>query len=275
MKKLAVLVAILPAVFGCEAIWNNGPTQLLRDIFEISEIDNVDDLKFVTQQANFRWIRPKGYERWHIYSILNDSQREKLTKIIKKSALAKAKMPTKKHYHAVVVLGATTARVKNRMEFLMQLANHGVTWDKVFLLGSTRDLNVGTEQDQRMAIFLKKMGSAETEMFMMQYLWSQINKPKFCASIPVISIQSGNRADGTRANTEDSLVEMAKNIDSAQGKNILFISNNPYICYQDAVAKKILNSFGVSVETVGEGMSSEESMENVLDTVAKCLTKMN
>ncbi|MEI6628123.1 MAG: hypothetical protein WCN27_01775 [Alphaproteobacteria bacterium] len=157
MKKLAVLVAILPAVFGCEAIWNNGPTQLLRDIFEISEIDNVDDLKFATQQANFRWIRPKGYERWHIYSILNDSQREKLTKIIKKSALAKAKMPTKKHYHAVVVLGATTARVKKRMEFLMQLANHGVTWEKVFLLGSTRDLNVGTEQGQRMEIFLKNL----------------------------------------------------------------------------------------------------------------------
>ncbi len=275
MKELAVLIAFLPAVFGCEAIWNNGPTQLLRDIFEITEIDNVEDFKFATQQANFRWIRPKGYERWHIYSILNDSQRAKLTKIINKSALAKAKMPTKKHYHAVVVFGATTTRVKTRMEFLMKLANQGVTWDKVFLLGSTRDLNTGPDHDQKMAIFLKMMGEAETEMVMLEYLWKQLNKPKFCLNIPVISIQSGNRSDGTRANTEDTLVEMVKKIENAQGKNILFISNNPYICYQDAVAKKVLNSFGVLVETVGEAMVSGESMENVLDTTASCLTNIN
>ena len=275
MKKLAIMVALLPGVFGCEAIWNNGPTQLLKDIFKITEIDNVNDFKFATQQANFRWIRPTGYERWNIYSILNDSQRARLTKIIKSSALAKAKMPTKKHYHAVVVLGATTSRVKTRMEFLMKLANYGVTWDKIFLLGSTRDLNTGTDQDQKMAVFLRRMSAAETEIGMMQYLWSQINKPKFCSGIPVVSIQSGQRADGTRANTETSLVEMAKNIENSQGKSILFISNNPYICYQDAVAKKVLNSFGVLVETVGEAMGSGESMENVLDTVARCLTNMN
>lgn len=275
MKKLAVLIAILPAIFGCEAIWNNGPTQLLKDIFKVTEIDNVDDLKFATQQANFRWIRPKGYERWHIYSILNDSQRAKLTKIIKKSDLAKVKMPTKKHYHAVVVLGATTTRVKTRLEFLMKLANSGVTWDMVFLLGSTRDLNIGNDHDQKMAIFLRMMGVPETESVMMDYLWKQLNKPDFCLNIPVISIQSGNRADGTRANTEDTLIEMVKNIQNTQGKSILFISNNPYICYQDAVAKKVLNSFGVLVETVGDAMDSSESMENVLDTVARCLTNIN
>ncbi len=274
MKKFLLTLVFLPTIFSCEAIWNNGPTQLLKDIFSITEVANVDDLKFATQQANFRWIRPKGLERWHIYSLLDDPQRIKLTKIIKNSALAKVKMPIKKHYDAVVVYGATTSRVKTRIEFLLKLAKQGVTWDKIFLLGSTRDLNTGPDADQQMAKLLKTKGVAETEMAMMQYLWNQAIKQKLCATVPVVSIQSGERPDGTRANTDDTLVDMAKNIDHVKGKNILFISNNPYICYQDAVAKSVLKSHYVAVETVGDAMD-KESMENVLDTIARCLTNIS
>lgn len=289
MKKLAILVFLWPVVFGglvmlvsllpvafggCEAIWHNGPTQLLRDIFKITEIENVDNLEYATKQANFRWIRPKGLERWDIYSILNDFQRSKLTKLIKNSTLAKVKMPTKRHYYAVVILGATTTRVSTRMEFLLKLAKHGVTWDKVFLLGSTRDLNTGPEPDQKMADFLKQRGDPQTEMAMMEYLWTQFNKPKFCQKIAAVSIQAGQRNDSTRANTEDILVKLAQELKDINDKNILFISNNPYICYQDAVVKRILKPYNIITETVGEAMS-EESMENVLDTIARCLTNMS
>ena len=38
-----VLLTLLPAIFSCEAIWNNGPTQLLKDIFEITKIKNSID----------------------------------------------------------------------------------------------------------------------------------------------------------------------------------------------------------------------------------------
>lgn len=273
MKKLLVLLAIFPAIFGCEAIWNNGPTQLLQEIFKITEIDGVDDLKTATKQSNFRWIRPRGLERWHLYSILDESQRAKLTKKIKHSAVAKAKMPTKKHYYAAAVFGATTARVKTRIDFLLRLAKLGITFEKIYLLGSTRDLNTGPEADQQMAGVLKAHGIPMTEMAMMEYLWNQAQKPNSLKTLPVISSSSGQLPDGTRANTDDNLIDMAKNIDDIKGKNILFISNNPYICYQDAVAKRILQSYGATIETVGDAMSAE-SMENVLDTIARCLTNM-
>lgn len=275
MKRLAVLISLLPMAFGCEAIWNNGPTQLLRDIFKITELENVENLEYATKQSNFRWIRPKGLERWHLYSILLDHQRVKLEKIIKNSALAKEKMPTKKHYYAVVILGATTTRVSTRMEFLLKLAKSGVTWEKVFLLGSDRDLNTGPEADQRMAEFLKLRESQETEMAMMEYLWSQFNKPKFCQDMKAISVQAGKRPDGTRANTEDTLIELIKIMGDVKGQTILFISNNPYICYQDAVVKRALKHHNINTETVGDAMSGGESMENVLDTVARCLTNIS
>jgi hypothetical protein len=85
---------------------------------------------------------------------------------------------------------------------------------------------------------------------------------------------SGERPDGTRANTEDTLRDMTKDFGNVQGKNFLFVSNNPYICYQDAVSKKVLGQYGMSIETVGAAMSSGETMENVLDTVARCLTNI-
>lgn len=274
MKKLLVVLVFVSAVFGCEAIWDNGPTQLLKDIFTITETDGVENLDTAVKQSNFRWIRPKGLERWDVYTLFNSIVRSALTKKIKHSAIAKEKMPLKKHYGAVVVYGATTSRVKRRIEFLIHLYNKGVTWDKIYLLGSTRDLKIGNEADQEMSKILKKKELASTEMVMMNELWHQTKMPEKLRTITVVSIQSGERPDGTRANTEDTLVDMVKNGDNVEGKSFLFISNNPYICYQDAVAKRALDQYKVTVETVGEAMTPNETMENVLDTVARCLTNI-
>ncbi len=137
------------------------------------------------------------------------------------------------------------------------------------MLGSTRDLNTGPEEDQQMALVLKAQGLPMTEMAMMEYLWQHSQKPDSLKT--AISSSSGQRPDETRANTDDSLIDMVKNIDSVKGKNILFISNNPYICYQDAVAKSVLKPYDVTIETVGEAMH-DDRMEIVLDTIARCLT---
>ncbi len=261
-------------LFSCEAIWNNGPTQLLKDIFKITDVQGVESLETAVKQSNFRWIRPKGLERWDVYSLLDDMQRTALSKKVKSSSLAKVKMPLKKHYDAIVVLGATVSRVKSRMEFLARIHKDGITCGKIYLLGSTRDLKIGTELDKEMAKKLEEKGAEATEMAMMKEFWQQNVVLKSIEHIPVIAIQSGQRADGTRANTEDTLRDMVKDFGDVQGKSFLFISDNPYICYQDAVSKKVLKSYGANIETVGAAMSSEETMENVLDTVARCLTNV-
>lgn len=274
MKKLLIVPVFIGAVFGCEAIWNNGPTDLLKDIFKITETNGVENLDTAVKQSNFRWIRPKGLERWDVYSLFDTPVRSALAKKIKHSAIAKEKMPLKKHYDAVIVYGATTSRVKGRIGFLIHLYHKGITWDKIYLLGSTRDLKIGNEADQEMAKVLEKKGLAPTEMTMMNELWQETKMPEQLRAISVVSIQSGERSDGTRANTEDTLVDMAKDGNNVAGKSFLFISNNPYICYQDAVAKRTLDQYKVMVETVGEAMTPNETMENVLDTVARCLTNM-
>ncbi len=274
MKKFWVILAFVNTLFCCEAIWNNGPTNLLKDIFTITETNGVETLESAIKQSNFRWIRPKGLERWDVYSLFDNAKRCALTKKINGSALAKEKMPIKKHYDGVVVLGATTSRVKARIEFLIRLHKMGITWDKIYLLGSTRDLKIGNEADQEMAKVLAAKNSVPTEMNMMNDIWQQTTMPESLKAIAVVSIQSGERPDGTRANTEDTLVDMVKGTHNVKGMTFLFISNNPYICYQDAVAKRVLEKYDVVIETVGEAMAPKETMENVVDTVARCLTNI-
>jgi hypothetical protein len=36
MKKFFISLAFASTLFSCETIWNNGPTQLLKDIFTIT-----------------------------------------------------------------------------------------------------------------------------------------------------------------------------------------------------------------------------------------------
>ena len=50
----------------------------------------------------------------------------------------------------------------------------------------------------------------------------------------------------------------------------MLVTNNPYICMHDAVAKKVLEPYEVNVETVGAAMEGEE-LEDVLDSIARCL----
>lgn len=275
MKKILTIIALVNVTFafGCEAIWNNGPTQLLKDIFKITETSGVEQLETAIEQSKFKWVRPKKLELWHVYSVLNRPQRMALTKIIKHSDLAKEKLPQKQHYDAVVVLGAATSRARVRIEFLIKLYKMGTTWDKVYLLGSTRDLRTGKGTDQQMAQILGKNGIAPTEIEMVKYTWQEIQMPESLRDIPVQPIQAGERADGSRAELEDTLAELLKVAGDIQGKNFLFIANNPYICFLDAEAKRVLEKSGVNVETVGEEMRAEP-MENVLDAVVKCLINM-
>jgi hypothetical protein len=274
MKKFFISLAFVSTLFSCETIWNNGPTQLLKDIFRITDTSGVETLESAVKQSNFRWIRPKGFELWDVYSLFDNEQRAKLTEIVKNSSLAKAKLPTKKHYDAVVIFGATTPRVQDRIAFLMKLQQQGITWNKVYLLGSTRNLKIGNDADKEMAKVLETKGAATTEMAMVNEIWQQIPKPDSFKEIPTVSIQSGQQPDGTRASTEDTLREMTKDFGDVKDKDFLFISNNPYIPYQDAVTKKVLGQYGMSIETVGEAMTASTTMENVLVTVARCLTNI-
>ena len=87
MKKLLLLLLLLLTKhnsFSCNAIWkagaenDSGPTQLLKDIFEITNIKNNGSLENAVRQTQFKWLRPQFMERWHHYRLLDKGQKEAL-----------------------------------------------------------------------------------------------------------------------------------------------------------------------------------------------------
>lgn len=273
MKKILFLLAFLPAIFGCEMLWNKGPTQLLEEIFKIVKIKNGSDLENAISQSTSKWIRPKFMASWHAYSLLDRKQRTELSDLLKRSDLTKGKMPRLKHYDAVVIIGCSATHVQNRINFLIKLHNLGITFDKIYLLGLRSDLKIGADADEKMAPTFNKEKAVLEKITKVEYLWHQTPKPESLKSIPFKSFKTRKDSGSTKTSTE-AILELMLSDECAKGKNFLFISNSHNICYHDAMVKKALEPYEACIETVGDAMMQDETTEKALVSVAKCLFHM-
>ncbi len=280
MKKLFLLLLLLTEqnAFCCDVIWktgerdDSGPTQLLKDIFKITNIKNNGNLENAVKQTQFRWLRPKLMERWHHYRLLDRGQKRDLETLIKDSIFTKEKMPERKHYDAIILCCGWSAVIQIRIDFLVKIYKQGITFDKFYLLGCERKLEIGPDEEKKLIPLLKQENIALEETEMIEYLWQQTDMPESLKTFPIKLYKANKRSDGVRLTLCDALMVMVSNAKITKGENFLLITNNPYICMHDAVAKKILGPYGINVETVGAAMDMEkESLENVLDSIARCL----
>lgn len=269
---LALALCFSSQIIACEALWNNGPSQLLREIFTALELQGVDNLETAREAAKKHLMRPKDKERWEVYKTVSDAQKEQLRPLLFDSAMVKRVLPSRSDYDAAAVFGATITRVTNRLEYLCKLLANGLKVQTIYLLGSDRDLRAGNLDDQSYAIKLVNRGIEPSEMQMMICLWENLKQkyPKL-QDMRVILIKANKKPNGKRASTIDNLEAMLKLNQNISNQHILFISNNPYIAYQDSVCKKVLQKTGVIFETVGDAASTNETVENILDSIAMTL----
>lgn len=276
MKKILLLLVLLPATFACNAIWkvgpaaDSGPTQLLKDIFTITKIKNDDNLENIIKQTSFKWLRPKFMERWHSYCLLDRGQKRELAKLIKNSVFYKEKLPKRKHYDALFLCCGLCCNMQKRIDFLIKLHNQGITFDKIYLLGTTHHLRNGHDEEKKLVPILNQKNINLNEMAMAEYLWQQTPMPDSLRLIPVESFKAVRHSDGFSSKMHCALKVMVNSIKITKGKSFLFVTNNPYICMHDAIAKNALAPYEVNVETVGAAMESEQ-LEVVLGRIARCL----
>ena len=269
---VSLVICAFHNIYGCEAIWNKGPSELLMNIFKVLEVDSVSDLAAAKELSHKKMKRPKDKERWDNYQTVTDLQKEKLKLILFNSALTIRVTPSKNVYDAVTVFGATLSRVKNRLNYFVELMNNGLVFKTVYLLGSDRDLRSGNLEDQIYSNQLVQKGINPTEMQMMICVWEDMKeKHSALKEVRVIFVEARKKRDGNRPGTIDTLEAMVKLAQDTKGKSFLFVSNNPYIAYQDAVCKQFFKNHGAIVETVGDAASENESIENILDSVAMTL----
>lgn len=269
--KLLILLMFLPGVFCSEVIWKNGPTDLLREIFKITEIKNADDLESVTSQCTSKWLRPRFMTKWHKYSLLDNRKKEKLIKLIKSSELAKERPPTRKHYDAVIIMGYSKDHLQKRIDYLIKLFEQGIVFDKIYLLGSTRKLKISTEFEQSVA------PNFSNKNILIEDLWAQTNKSELLKKIPFEIIKVHKISTQFGATSEKLLKTVMERYNGeTKGRKFLIIADGHSAGSRASLAESVLEPYQVELDTVWQASSIDyETIEDMLVGIAKCLLHLS
>jgi len=260
------------------------PRKALLDLLELCNIKHDGSVKDIIEKTQHAWLCTPGTERWQ-----PDSP-EKISLLIVLPSLEKLGMlqevtPSHKEYDYVLIFGAATGRVRDRLTYLIHLWDQGTRFKKIVLLGSERPLDP-TVDSEAMLKNIPQYGLPtrknwqipavlpKTESAMMRMIFDQVEIPDDMKKCPLIVVNSPQvtMPDGKirRATTADTVIDWLKM--NPQPGSCLFISNQPYVGYQHAIVLFLLpQSF--TIDTAGSGVRDVSTLAvNVcLDTLARWL----
>lgn len=238
---------------GIEALNN------LCDAANIEINDSFDEysaLKFVeTTQKQFFNRQPKQ-ERWEKSPLeWIDRNSDRVSSALKTLGFFDSVLPEKTEYDAICILGAAGPTMQNRIKFVEQLVKNGLTTQRIVLLTGERYLteNIdGTAQelaDLGRHFGIENQKLTETHLFKYLYEKSGLNG-KF--KLIVIDIPQKNGCRPTTQTTLEKFLEWQKN--NSDVNNVLFISNQPSVKYQQAVIAEVIYYYKskLNFEVVGE-----------------------
>ncbi|HEY5235110.1 MAG TPA: hypothetical protein VIJ14_02930 [Rhabdochlamydiaceae bacterium] len=233
----------------------------LKQLLKVMEVPNNGTLPSIVEATQKTWKRPAGKEIWHIENNLSETQAKAVMEYCSKNRFFTEIMPTKKTYDYAVILGATVATMKKRIDFLEKIAQSGVQFKQVVLLSGARplDLKIKIAPD-----------GCQTEGEALAYIWNahplskQVPWAHFdCPMVTILGVQV------TRPNTVDTYNLWLAS--KPKPGSCFMLSNQPYCLYQQLVAEAIMPKVFMH-ETVGPASDPAKANPAVmLDTIARCL----
>lgn len=224
--------------------------QALIDSFHLQELSEQDLLAHIQKE----W-RQQGKERWDFDRRFED-QKETLAPIFEEMGYLQERVPSKTSYKYALIHGATIKRVKSRLASLKKAMDQGVRFERVVFLSGMRFL----EPFEREGL----PSSVQTEAEMAQWVADQ--QDWLVGRIPFEVINAPPPPHQTRPSTIDTLKTwLATNPEPGP---CLAFSNQPYIPYQDAIAKNVV-PLAFEWETAGDAADENWSVAIVLDTIAR------
>lgn len=182
-----------------------------------------------------KWLRLPGSERWQIPAQSVDEA--ELQKHMIDLDLHEAVAPNKKWYDTVVILGATMASMAIRLK---AVKDNEVTCDKLIAVTGLRGIN---EQEKKAFELAGVPIEGKTERDAALLLFASRSLP----SARVVSvIAAGNKPDGSRATTEETITELA--LDLKPGSSLLFVSHQPFGLRQSLTVLRALGAMAKRLE---------------------------
>ena len=250
--------------------------------FGIEHDGTLDDIVNKTQAS---WLRKPGQERWDLAS-------EKTAKLAQNQGLFRAcgcmdeVAPALMQYDYAIVMGALTARMRMRLAYAVELWKNGVRFKQLILLSGRRPRMPQLETENMiLGIGLVKNPLTkkpdwqfsgplpENEADIMRVLFEQADLPAdFLANVQVVFVEAPMKlnADGqlVRPTTADTVDEWLQQ--HPVPGTCLLVTNNPYVGYQDSVARTLLPA-SFKIEAVGQIDTGDSNLAVHLDNLARWL----
>ncbi|MCH9631442.1 MAG: hypothetical protein S4CHLAM37_14650 [Chlamydiia bacterium] len=249
---------------------------LLKELGYSSEYD-LDSVYAYTKK---HWMQfPKN--RWE-FSNIHEDKRNKLFESFSKLNLIDKIEAKKTHYDLAAIHGATLPRIRNRIAYLIKEWEKGTRFDKVVFLTGPRTLLSSSESKEHLLAASQELPFAKdatldrelpvNETQMAKFIYESAKLPEGMKKLPVeyvcADIKSAHLFAHITPTTSDTILTFLEN--QPKEKKILLVSNQPYVMYQDLIAKYFLKD-EYEVETIGDKARDKIEVSALLDNIAKCL----
>lgn len=158
--------------------------------------------------------------------------------------------PINKTPDAICILGATMPKMQETIDYTNMIYGKNILSDNLILLSGERcvtaNVDASVDELQQIAL-LNNYDSYEnlTETNLIQYLITNYGPGIKIINTFVVDILRGNL---TRPTTQTTIIDFAKwLITNSSIQYITFVSNQPYIKYQEAIIKKTLKVVGLNI----------------------------
>jgi len=232
------------------------PNAALKELLSYAHIDSHQTINALIQVASKVWLRASDQERWQLQE--NNKDRDYLLHLFDRLAMLQQINPGKTKYDYIIVLGGDLPGMQTRLAYLDALWQKEIRADNIVLLGSDRPLDA---EHEKAAITPERT----TEFDLIKnYLWHR-KRTRILAlrSLQqlILSAQMGNNVQ-----LRDTYVDWLSH--NPTPGSCLFISSQPHIGYQDAVAQKLFKP-PFKIETVGPQASTDTPTAEYFDALAR------
>ena len=230
-----------------------------------------DILEFVKLTQEHLTIRTGSQERWEVkppeWMMQNIEENFQNLKIL---GFVDAIKPTNTTIDTLCVLGSTMKGMENRINYSDLLYKDGLQVKSVILLAGERKVALGVdgtkEELTKIAADFQVDFSRLTETHLIEEVYKNSHLHN---KLPTYIIDT-KAGDLPRPTTQTTILELIKWLKQHEDiTNITFVSNQPYVKYQEAVIKEVLrnSNFPMNFEVVGSARSEKEQIKAVIEAL--------
>jgi hypothetical protein len=242
---------------------------LLRDTQEEVANDIIDVLE-ATQRKFI--VRSGVQERWEAKALAWMGQdKDETLSSLRTLGFVDPIAPKQKKVDAVCILGAAAPRMADRINYLDYLMQSGLTTKAVILLSGERYVIKGVDGTKEELIQIANKAGledwtklTETDLIKEQYRNSALYNSNDI-DVYIVDVPKGNLP---RPTTQSTVLELTNWLKTHDGiRNIVFVSNQPYVHYQRAIIDAIFkaNKVHVKYEVVGSEAKALDNLQPILE----------